>query len=201
MTCDSLPAAEFQHRKQLRSTLRQRRRALSPQQQQHAAQTLARKLKKLPLFKRSRHIAAYVASDGEIDPSVLLNWAQHQGKTVWLPVVCDHHPLYPLGMRFVAAPRPGQRGGWRRNRYGIAEPRSGQQISPRKLDLLLLPLVGFDSQGNRLGMGGGYYDRLLQKLEKMPRRPRCVGLAHDCQRVPLLMNAPWDQPVDAVIAV
>jgi len=201
MTCESLSAAEFQQRKVLRSMLRQCRRALTPQQQQHAAHKLSRQLQKLPLIRQVRHIAAYVASDGEIDPSIFLNWAQQHGITVWLPVVCDNHPLYPLGIRFVAAPRLGQRGGWRRNRYGIAEPRTRQQASPHTLDLLLIPLVGFDSLGNRLGMGGGYYDRLLQKLGQTPRRPRCVGLAHRCQRVPSLMIAPWDKPVDAVIAV
>ncbi|MEK6788882.1 MAG: 5-formyltetrahydrofolate cyclo-ligase [Pseudomonadota bacterium] len=201
MTCESLPASELQHRKQLRTTLRQRRRALTPQQQQQAAQKLSRKLQKLPQLKHAQNIAAYVASDGEIDPSVFLAWAQQRGKTIWLPVVCDDHPLHPLGLRFVVAPMPKQRGGWRRNRYGIAEPRSRRQIAPGKLDLLLLPLVGFDHQGNRLGMGGGYYDRLLHALEKTPRHPQYIGLAHRCQSVPQLASASWDKPVDRVIAV
>lgn len=201
MTCESLPAAELQHRKQLRTTLRRRRRALTPQQQQHAARELSRKLQKLAAIRQARHIAAYVASDGEIDPSIFLAWAQQRGKTIWLPVVCDDHPLHPLGLRFVVAPTAKQRGGWRRNRYGIAEPRSRRQIAPARLDVLLLPLVGFDHLGNRLGMGGGYYDRLLQKLGKVPQRPRCMAVAHRCQQVPQLIQAHWDQPVDAVIAV
>ncbi len=201
MTCESLPASELQHRKQLRTVLRKRRRALTPQQQRQAADKLSRTLQKLPQIQRIHHIAAYVASDGEIDPSAFLNWAQRNGKTVWLPVVCDNHPLYPLGMRFVAAPQPKQRGHWQRNRYGIAEPRSRQQISAKKLDLLLLPLVGFDRQGNRLGMGGGYYDRLLHRLNFSVRRPACIGIAHRCQQVPQLISASWDQPVDTIIAV
>lgn len=200
MTVDAISAADLQHRKTLRSTLRRQRRALTRQQQQHAARALSGKLKKLPSLHTVRHIAAYIASDGEIDPAPFLQWAHRQGKTVWLPVVCDKHPLHPLGMRFAAAPATGTRG-WRRNRYGIAEPRSRQRIAPRNLDLLLMPLVGFDSQGNRLGMGGGYYDRLLQSLHKLPRKPRCIGLAHRFQHVPTLVNACWDMPVDRVIAV
>lgn len=198
MLCDSLSATELQHRKFLRKTLRQRRRALTPHQQQRASRVLAHTLKKLPPLKSARHIAAYVASDGEINPALFLRWAQRQGKTIWLPVICDKHPL---GMRFMAAPRPAVRGGWRRNRHGIPEPRTRHQISPRKLDVLLMPLVGFDAQGNRLGMGGGYYDRLLQSLAHLPRKPRCLGLAHRCQQVPALVNAAWDRPVDTVIAV
>ena len=201
MICESLPASELQQRKQLRTTLRQRRRALTPQQQWQAAQKLSLKLQMLASTRQARHIAAYVASDGEIDPSIFLRWAQQHGKTVWLPVVCDDRPLHPLGLRFVIAPTPKQRGGWRRNHYGIPEPRARQHIAPTRLDLLLLPLVGFDDHGNRLGMGGGYYDRLLQKLEQMPRRPRYIGLAHHCQQVPRLIKAHWDQAVDNVIAV
>ena len=201
MICEPLPASELQHRKQVRATLRQRRRTLTPQQQQQAARKLSRKLQKLPSVRQARHIAAYIASDGEIDPSIFLAWAQQRGKTVWLPVICDNHPLYPLGLRFVAALTPKQRGRWHHNRYGIAEPRSRRQITPSKLNLLLLPLVGFDHHGNRLGMGGGYYDRLLKKLGSTPRRPRYLGLAHRCQQVPQLIQAHWDQPVDAVIAI
>ena len=201
MICESLSASELQHRKSLRRTLRQRRHALTAQQQRHAARQLSRKLQTLPCVRQARHIAAYVASDGEIDPSDFLAWAQQHGKTVWLPIVCDGHPLHPLGLRFVIAPTPKQRSGWRRNCYGIREPRGRQHSAPAKLDLLLLPLVGFDAQGNRLGMGGGYYDRLLQKLENAPRRPRCLGLAHRCQQVPQLIQAHWDRPLDRMIAV
>ncbi|MES3039855.1 MAG: 5-formyltetrahydrofolate cyclo-ligase [Pseudomonadota bacterium] len=201
MICEPLPASELQHRKSLRRTLRQRRRALNHRQQRQAAHQLSRALQALPHVQQARHLGAYVATDGEIDPSVFLAWAQQRGKTVWLPVVCDDHPLHPPGLRFVAAPKPKQRGGWRRNHYGIREPRARLQVTPTKLDLLLLPLVGFDRQGNRLGMGGGYYDRLLLKLEKSPCRPHCVGLAHRCQYVPQLTSAAWDKPVDRVIVI
>jgi len=129
MICESLSASELQHRKQLRVTLRQRRKALTPQQQQQAARQLSRKLQKLPFVRQAKNIAAYVASDGEIDPFVFLAWAQQRGKTIWLPVVCDDQPL---GLRFVAAPTPKQRGGWQRNRYGIPEPRARPPNSSRQ---------------------------------------------------------------------
>lgn len=192
------PAAASQ-RKALRAELRQRRRALSARQQRRAARQLAAHLIRLPELKHARHIAAYVASDGEIDPAIFLAWAQRQGKTVWLPVVADASPLHRLGLRFVAAPRPGRRGGWQRNRYGIAEPRGRGRQCPTRLDLLLMPLVGFDAAGHRLGMGGGYYDRLLADLDRRMRRPSYIGLAHACQQVSALPVAAWDRDVAAVV--
>lgn len=192
------PAAQSQ-RKALRAELRQRRRALSARQQRRAARQLAAHLIRLPELKRARHIAAYVASDGEIDPARFLAWAQRHGKTVWLPVVTDASPLHRLGLRFVAAPPAGRRGGWQRNRYGIAEPRGRGQLSPTRLDLLLMPLVGFDAAGHRLGMGGGYYDRLLADFDRRARRPACIGLAHACQQVPALPVAVWDKDVGTIV--
>ena len=72
---------------------------------------------------------------------------------------------------------------------------------PWGLDLILLPLVGFDLKGNRLGMGGGYYDRTLSYLRhrRFWIKPRLVGVAHECQKVDSLIARPWDIPLDAVV--
>jgi 5-formyltetrahydrofolate cyclo-ligase len=90
----------------------------------------------------------------------------------------------------------------RANRFGIPEPTSkGRHIRPaRHLDVLLVPLVGFDSTGNRIGMGGGYYDRTLAFLNRRRqwRRPRLIGIAHECQRVAAIEPRAWDVPLQAV---
>ena len=201
MMGDTLSVATQQQRQQLRRQLRQQRRALGPQKQALAARTLCLSLQKNPRIQQAKHIAAYVASDGEINPLRFIRWAQRHGKTLWLPVVTPTHSLHRGGLHFVKAPALHARRGWRRNAYGIAEPISRQSRSAKTLDIVLMPLVGFDTQGNRLGMGGGYYDRLLAKLSQSPRRPRTMGLAHACQHVASLPKASWDRAVDALIVV
>lgn len=86
----------------------------------------------------------------------------------------------------------------RRNRFGIPEPLSLlKQQRSSDLDLVLLPLVGFDKRCNRLGMGAGFYDRALAKLHC--RGPFCIGVAYDFQRVEELPVDPWDVPLQAVV--
>ena len=86
------------------------------------------------------------------------------------------------------------------NRFGIPEPphRRGNTLSAKQLDVIFLPLVGFDAAGNRLGMGGGFYDRTLSQLPAR-NRPLLAGLAHDVQRVDKLPVQRWDIPLDAVV--
>ncbi len=86
-----------------------------------------------------------------------------------------------------------------RNRFGIEEPPlSAPWINTRALDLVLAPLVAFDDQGNRLGMGGGFYD---QHFGALPKRlhPLLVGVAHELQRAEALPAAPWDVPLDGIL--
>ncbi len=135
-----------------------------------------------------------MACDGELDPAPFLAWAAARGCRIYFPVIADGSRL---GVRF--APAPQGRGGWRKNRFGIPEP-AGMTTKPAwQLDALLMPLVGFDREGHRLGMGGGYYDRLLSDLGQRVRRPRYLGLAHACQQVTALPVAGWDQDVDAIV--
>lgn len=181
----------------LRRQLRQARRALSPLQQKQAARALRRQLAQHPLFRRARHIALYLPSDGEIDPRPLLREAQKRGKATYLPVLAR----WPhTRMRFQRV-RPGEK--MVRNRFRIAEPspRRAQQRAPWALDLILLPLVGFDSYGGRLGMGGGFYDRCLayRNMRKNWHKPTLLGVAHDDQRVDRLPLASWDIRLRGVV--
>jgi 5-formyltetrahydrofolate cyclo-ligase len=89
----------------------------------------------------------------------------------------------------------------RRNRYGILEPTDLAPVSARDLQLILIPLVGFDAQGHRLGSGAGYYDRALafRRLRRHWPGPKLVGIAYECQRVEALAVRPTDVPLDAII--
>lgn len=182
-------------RRALRKELRAARRALSPAEQKHASRAVARRLGKRPEFQRANRIAFYLASDGEVDPWPLLLKAHAAGKACYLPV------LRPggRGMHFVRY-TPGDP--LRPNRFDIPEPAQarGRDIPALQLDLILTPLVGFDETGQRIGMGGGFYDRTLAGLARRRywRRPRVIGLAHECQRVPEIPVRPWDVPLHAI---
>ena len=185
--------AEGLSRPALRRKLRQTRRQLSPAQQRHAARRLYRQLSHHPLFRRARHIALYLPNDGEIDPRLLLRAAQRRGKATYLPVL---NPWPRTRMVFQRI-EPGER--LRRNRFGIFEPviRTARQRRVWALDLLLMPLVGFDGNGGRLGMGGGFYDRSLayRARRKKSHKPTLLGLAHECKRVDRLPLESWDVPL------
>lgn len=176
-------------KKNLRTSMRDRRRRLSHREQQLAGQKLARLISRQLFFIRARHIAFYLPNDGEIDPVFLLELAVAAGKNVYLPRL---HPLRRDSMRFVRW-RPGEE--LIPNRYGIPEPRWQRGLPPWLLDTVFMPLVAFDSSGNRLGMGGGFYDRTFAPGFA---KPLLIGLAHHFQHTPSLPTEPWDIPLDAI---
>ncbi|HZJ92658.1 MAG TPA: 5-formyltetrahydrofolate cyclo-ligase [Thiopseudomonas sp.] len=192
-----MPVNTSRSRAQLRTQLRQQRRTLSPSQQAQAALQLFRQLAQHPLFRRAQHIALYIASDGEIDPQLLIGEAWRRGKSVYLPVL----PAWPKTAMAFQRVRPIQQ--WEKNRFGIVQPRwcTADQRPVWTLDVVFLPLVGFDPYGGRLGMGGGFYDRCFAGLHQCDRQltPQRIGLAHECQRVERLPLAPWDIPLHAVV--
>ncbi|MBD9457629.1 5-formyltetrahydrofolate cyclo-ligase [Pseudomonas sp. PDM05] len=184
-------------RPQLRRMLRKARRELSPSQQRKAAHGLYRQLAQQPLFRRAKHISLYLPTDGEIDPRLLLRAAQRRGKATYLPVLS----AWPRTKMVFQRVRPGEK--LKPNRFRILEPRVniGQQRKVWALDLVLLPLVGFDEAGGRLGMGGGFYDRSLAYLARRQswRKPTLLGLAHECQKVEKLTQASWDVPLAGTV--
>ena len=191
-------AASIQQRQALRRELKQRRQSLTAEQRSEAAFNVLAHLQNWPVFRNARRIAAYDAVAAELPTATLQAAIQRSQAKLYLPVL----PFTRSGrMRFVQT-SPDSR--WRLNRYAIAEPlcdRFHPSINPVFLDLILLPLVGFDDQGNRIGMGAGYYDRTLafRRSRQYWRRPLLVGLAYACQQVEVLPTAPWDVPMDAII--
>lgn len=184
-------------RRELRRGLRTRRNALTDLQREQANAAFARTLRGRPWFARARHLGLYLANDGELDPLPAVLPHRPRGQHIYLPVLNRRRPGHLLFVPW----EPGQP--LLANEYGIGEPpeRPGRRHRPLwALDVLLLPLVGFDRDGNRLGMGGGFYDRTLSELSRAPRRPRLVGVAYDFQEVPEgLPLEPWDQPLDEIV--
>lgn len=181
----------------LRRLLRQRRRSLSPIAQRKAAKSLFKQLASSGLFRKSRHIGVYLACDGEIDPSLLIKWAKQQKKTIYLPVL-QQWPHQTMAFQQVT-----RHTRWVLNRYNIKEPKANRclQAHPLRLDLVLMPLVGFDTMGGRLGMGGGFYDRYFSYLKNRSflHRPYLLGIAHECQKVDKLETNVWDISMKATV--
>ena len=181
---------------QLRRRLRDARTALTPQHQAAAAVQLATRLVTSPLFRAGHRIACYLSSDGEIDPRPLIERLWKMKRECYLPVLSrlSHDRLWFARVVPDTPLAP--------NRFGIPEPvvRASALLRAQELDLILLPLVGFDLDGNRLGMGGGFYDRSLAFLQhrRYWKKPRLVGLAHACQQVAALTPSPWDIPLAAI---
>ncbi|WP_334064378.1 5-formyltetrahydrofolate cyclo-ligase [Alteromonas genovensis] len=88
-----------------------------------------------------------------------------------------------------------------KNKYNIDEPELAcpNVVPTSNIDVILMPLVGFDSKGNRLGMGGGYYDRTLAFTQFTQQKPILIGIAHDEQEVETLPFEPWDIPLDIIV--
>lgn len=183
-------------RQSIRKAMRAKRRQLSKHQLSLASQGFAKQLHTSGLLLRAQHVALYIGNDGELNPWPLLPELLAQKKRCYLPFV---HPRQPGLMHFVST---DQSTPMRRNRYGIEEPAlNNGAIKAQFLSLVLMPLVAFDLAGNRLGMGGGYYDRAFS-VEHWPylsRHTKLVGVAHEFQKHEELPSASWDVPLDAVL--
>jgi len=179
-----------EHKRQLRLQLRRQRRALGPAQQRRAARALEHTILSSGLLQRRGSVAAYRASDGEIDPAPLIARLQRLGRQCFLPLIL------PGGILRFARYRAGQP--LTRNRFGIDEPsKSGRLRKGWSVNTVFLPLVGFDRLGGRLGMGGGYYDRSFRNTRAI-QAARLVGLAHRDQEVLQLPHQSWDVELSAV---
>ncbi|QIZ77672.1 5-formyltetrahydrofolate cyclo-ligase [Ferrimonas lipolytica] len=180
-------------RQQLRQQLRQARQSLGQELQRAAAINLAAHLPDHSLLQHASHVAIYLAADGELDPHLLAEILHARGKTLALPIIHPFHRQQLLFQRY----QPGMP--LQPNRFGIDEPKLDKSalIPLQELDVIFMPLVGYDLGGNRLGMGGGFYDRTLGGFTET-QRPTLIGLAHEVQRVPALPVQPWDVPIDAV---
>lgn len=180
-------------RTQLRQTMRARRRQLDPPQRMAAARGVRRVLDTVPALQAARRIGGYWACQGEVPLNFVLATVQQRGQRYWLPRVKPQHRLefaqWSSGDTVLA------------NRYGIPEPGPEAGIMPiADLDVLLLPLLAFDASGNRLGTGGGYYDRALSFVlaEPRPAKPVLIGIAYAFQQVEELEAQDWDVPLDMV---
>ena len=180
-------------RRELRQSLADQRRALTPPQRIAAAQDLRRSLEQLPEYLTDSRVAGYWASHGELPLNLVIPPLAARGQQFLLPVIGK-------GKRLRFAPwQSGEE--VQPNRYGIPEPAAPRELlEPFQLDLVLVPLLGFDRRGHRLGHGGGYYDRSFAFLKDQvrPTEPLLVGIAYAFQELPQIEAAKWDVALDFI---
>ena len=184
-----------QRRAELRQYVVQQRSALSEEQLEAASRDMCLLLESTPEFHHAVHIAAYMPVKGEMDVRPVIEQALRYNKHVYLPVIVEgdtmKFALYEPDMPM------------RENKFRIPEPDvpADQLKNPEEMDLVLVPLVVFDSYCHRLGMGGGFYDRTFEFLRENPHlgKPCLIGAAHEFQHTGELPTHPWDVPTRLVV--
>ncbi|CAI1725658.1 5-formyltetrahydrofolate cyclo-ligase family protein [Serratia grimesii] len=189
----SFQALYAQQRQDIRHQIRQRRRALTPEQQHTFALQTAERIAVHPRILAAQNIAVFLSFDGELDTRPLIERLWRQGLHVYLPV------LHPFSLGNLLFLRYTPETPLISNRFNILEPQLDVRnvVPVGSLDVVLTPLVAFDSSGQRLGMGGGFYDRTLQNWQQTGPYP--IGLAHDCQQVEQIPAEHWDIPLPEIV--
>jgi 5-formyltetrahydrofolate cyclo-ligase len=182
----------------IRSAIRIQRQSLSARNNRLHGLSVSRHLASYAVVRKAKHVAAYLSVDGELDTAPLIEHLLREHKRIYLPVL---HPF--RHGRLLFCHWDGKRA-LVRNRYGIREPGcTSRTLAPsvRRLDVIIVPLVAFDTALNRIGMGGGYYDRTLGYARSFSRwkRPFLIGVAHRFQQVEKIEASDWDVRLDCVI--
>lgn len=177
------------HKQALRKDLRRRRMAIPQPARHRAAIRAARMLAGHRWFRDARHIGVYLPTGSELStwPLIMAAWAS--GRKLYVPRIGRNGQMQFVALHPHSPMRP--------NRHGIQEPCTRRHRPPRELDLLVIPVLGFGSDGRRLGAGGGYYDRLLARCGG--RRPHRVGYGYSVQQCEQIPAESWDQRLHGVV--
>ncbi|MWP60894.1 5-formyltetrahydrofolate cyclo-ligase [Gilliamella sp. Pas-s25] len=177
----------------IRQIIRQKRRQLSPDEREIAQQAIYQKIARHQAINAAKNIAIFLSFDGEVETQPIINYLWQQNKSVYLPII---HPFSSKHLLFLKYTSQTQ---LIKNKFGILEPELNRLnvLPSRQLDIVFTPLVAFDQRGYRMGMGGGFYDRLLADYQTQQILP--IGLAFACQKVQQLDNKPWDVQLPEII--
>lgn len=184
-------------RQELRHQLKQRRASLTAEEQKEISKEIATNIISLPIFQKAKKIAFYLAVNSEADPAKTQSISGTRQKQFYLPVLSENKTQ---GLSFAPLTSDTQ---FTPNQFNILEPNCSMEelIIGKDLDLVLVPLVGFDRYGNRLGMGGGYYDRSFAFKNTQPSanaKPTLIGYAYSFQEVNELSTESWDVKLDYI---
>lgn len=186
----SLP--ELNGRRALRRQLRAARRALAPYVRARADERIRAHLASSGWLQRARRIGLYTSMPDEVDTEALRCLCRRRGCAVYLPRITHFEARHMRFCRDRGTPLLS-------NRMGIDEPALRESLPARWLSLILLPILGFDARGTRLGYGGGFYDRDLAFRLDRPAPPLLIGVAYASQEVALLARERHDVPLDGIV--
>lgn len=178
----------------LRKTLRAARLSLSSEKVLLHSRAIIATISALASYRHAHQVGCYFPVQNEIDLTPLILTAWNMQKKIYLPIISEHNDMdfyaYTQTTPLV------------KNRYGIAEPSqtANLSIAPQDLDLLLIPLVAFDANRNRLGQGMGFYDRYLSQYQKTKKRPITIGVGYELQKVTHVPTDTGDIPLDIIVS-
>jgi len=170
----------------LRKSALTARRSLSNESRDNASSKICDRITRSHEFMACKTIACYLPVNDEVDPTIVIERAWCAKKRVFAPVIDMR------GTMIFRQITPDTK--LERNFFDLWEPVSEPSVSPRAIDLVITPVVAFDDQRNRIGMGGGYYDRCFSFLRHRRKwlRPKLIGVAFECQKVEEITPNPWD---------
>lgn len=174
----------------IRQQLRNKRKKNSKAYQKNAAKNLAHQVQKITNFRCGLKIAVYQTNDGEIDTEYLKKNLENNKISIYLPILDNKKLKFAKISPYTKI-----------NKFGIIEPIKTQILSAKKMNIIFMPLVGFDKDKNRIGMGGGFYDRTLsfRRQQKIYRYPKLYALAFDFQKLEKITPTSWDIVPDKII--
>lgn len=178
------------HQKEsLRETCLKIRKSISKAIQMSASTVICNKIFCSTEYMAAQNIGLYLAHNQEVDLSSLWSNSTMCKKNYFFPKIFAHK-----NMAFLQASNETT---FIKNKFGILEPNLTleQQIPIDKLDMIFIPIVAFDEDKNRIGMGCGYYDRYLVKNQ----RARLIGVAYEFQKHPHIPADEWDMKLDMII--
>lgn len=179
-----------QRKSALRRELRRKRSAIPVEEAREAALAAACHLVGSVWLRRAQHVAVYLDYGSELGTAPLIDVLLREGKQVYVPRIGTERRMRFVQLRTDTPLRP--------NLLGIREP-AGHLRARRvgQFDVIVVPLLGFDNHGRRLGNGGGYYDRALA-TRKPFRKPLLVGYGYEIQRIAEIPSEPWDIRLNAM---
>lgn len=168
------------------------REALKKDFIKQASSDISQKIITSKYFKDANNIGCYLSTEYEVSTDIIISSAHKTNKNLYVPKIKQGHAMDFVKMTLNS--------NMVKNRYGIHEPLSKDIIDTNKLDIVLVPIVAFDEKKNRIGMGGGFYDRKFKYIKNTKKKyPLLIGVAFECQKVKKIKPESWDVKLSAIV--